>query len=495
MAYRSTRAYKDLCDLSQELVDYFYDKHKFEFIKSVQWRSGGALLCVKNEEPESSGKREGIVVKHGINQLRAWEIPGERQILEALRGAEHICQILAFQHDVVPDRDNDAWADAWIYSQKYPQVWDNPYIVLEAISGGTVDDFITKNAGKPVSQEILWILFLCLTRSCIAMAYPPYGEPGAPTRKEEIPPGVEQSGLSHCDLHSGNIMFGDSREDDEHYGVNPLKLIDFGLSQWLDDPDEATSDNLCAMAWVIVHLAIMKEAPFLNQSSAARLTIDGATGNVLGVKSSSSSSEDGVGDVTMASINPNDQSNQSAETGSSEKVDSPASLMNIDEEDEDYEPEDMEEVEEEYEEDEEDEGEGDVSVMSIDPDLSGFSGSSLDQGSSPMGAGVANASAMDISQSSGGTNPNAFDTFVTDEFYNLPLAENFKFLISRCLAADVQLRPSLAQMLQICESEVANIGNVRALAGQFTSMLMDAATHKSEEEEEEGGEDDDESSL
>ncbi|KAI1634878.1 hypothetical protein F4809DRAFT_491088 [Biscogniauxia mediterranea] len=260
MSYRSTRAYEQLCDLSRALVDYFYDKHKFEFIKSLQWLSGGALLCLKSGEPKSSGKREGIVVKHGINQLRAWEIPIEREGLEALRGAEHICQILPMQHDVVPDKDNDAWADAWIYSQKYPQVWESPYIVLEAISGGTVQDFIAKNEGKPVSQEILWILFLCLTRGCIAMAYPPYGGPGAPTRKEEIPPCVEQSGLSHGDLHTGNIMFGDPWEDDEHYGVNPFRLIDFGLAEWLEDPEEATSDNLCAMAWASEELTTAASA-------------------------------------------------------------------------------------------------------------------------------------------------------------------------------------------------------------------------------------------
>ncbi|KAI1634879.1 hypothetical protein F4809DRAFT_616586 [Biscogniauxia mediterranea] len=229
----------------------------------------------------------------------------------------------------------------------------------------------------------------------------------------------------------------------------------------------------------------MKEAPFLGQSTAQRLTIDGATGDVLGVNPSSSSSEDGVGDVTMASMNPNNQSNESAEPGSSGQVDPPASLMNIDEEVEDYQPEDTEGVEEEYEEDEE---EGDVSMMSIDLDLSGFSGSSLDQGSSPMGAGVANASAMDISQSSGGINPNSFETFATTEFYGLPLAKNFKFLISRCLAADKPLRPTLANVLQICESEVANIGNIQALTGQFTSMLMDASAYEPQDEPEEEGE-------
>ncbi|KAI1490727.1 hypothetical protein F5X96DRAFT_669422 [Biscogniauxia mediterranea] len=207
------------------------------------------------------------------------------------------------------------------------------------------------------------------------------------------------------------------------------------------------------MAWVIVHIALMKEAPFLGQSTAQRLTIDKATRDVLGVNLSSSSSKDGTRKTS------------------------------------DYQPEDTEEVKEDYEEDGE---EGDVSMMSIDLDLSGFSGSSLDQGSSPMGAGVANASVMDISQPSGGTNTNSFDTFATStEFYGLSLAENFKFLISRCLAADKQLRPTLANVLQICESEVANIGNIQALTGQFASMLMDASTDEPQEEPEEEGEEGD----
>ncbi|KAI5917871.1 hypothetical protein F4810DRAFT_631930 [Camillea tinctor] len=223
--YRLTQEYDDLGPLATDLVDYFHDVHRFHFIKSLHSPAGGALLCVRRgRRAHPGGKEKKIVVKHGINDFRADEIPGETHILEALRGAQHICQLLALRHDVIPDGDERAYANAWWAYDEFPLVWENPYMVLEAISNGTLDDFIKKNEGNPMSQDMLWILFLCLIRSCIAMAYPPYGEPGVTPTRERIKPGVEKSGISHSDMHGGNIMFGDAWEDDEHYGCNPLRV-------------------------------------------------------------------------------------------------------------------------------------------------------------------------------------------------------------------------------------------------------------------------------
>ncbi|KAI5917872.1 hypothetical protein F4810DRAFT_694692 [Camillea tinctor] len=218
----------------------------------------------------------------------------------------------------------------------------------------------------------------------------------------------------------------------------------------------------------------MKPAPFLSPGSARKYNLDESTGLIIKSQSSSSASSQsnppGNSDLSMGgSDNSNDQSGPKD-----------ASMMDVDDDD-DYAPAaDDPDDPEEYEDDDDGDLLGDVSMMSIDPNnLSGLSGSSIAQGSSPL---PANASAMNISPGSAGGGGNnggpVLRTFATLEFQNLPLADSFKILVSRCLAVDPEECPSLSQLLRVCKAEVAKIGDVDALTSQFTSMLMDADTEE-----------------
>ncbi|KAI1770989.1 hypothetical protein F4818DRAFT_454902 [Hypoxylon cercidicola] len=110
------------------------------------------------------------------------------------------------------------------------QVDQDDWIIMEWLSCGTLEDFIDKarmrlGLGGRLPNRLLWRFFLCLIRSCIAMAWP--------DSRESIGSGVESSGLAHSDLHGGNVLLGNPPRDGEHIITPILKLIDFGLAtEW-----------------------------------------------------------------------------------------------------------------------------------------------------------------------------------------------------------------------------------------------------------------------
>ncbi|KAI0881488.1 uncharacterized protein GGS22DRAFT_196436 [Annulohypoxylon maeteangense] len=114
-----------------------------------------------------------------------------------------------------------------------------PYFIAEYLPHGTLVRFQERaiKAKLPLPNRILWSIFLCLVRGCIAMAYPPKG----PDTQLEHTRDEEPSRLTHNDMHGANFVFGMVEKTrllsrngtvylHEHAFLPPLKLIDFGLA-------------------------------------------------------------------------------------------------------------------------------------------------------------------------------------------------------------------------------------------------------------------------
>ncbi|KAI1455864.1 hypothetical protein F4805DRAFT_459326 [Annulohypoxylon moriforme] len=115
---------------------------------------------------------------------------------------------------------------------------EGPYFLTEYLAHGTLFQFQerTIKANQHIPNRMMWSIFLCLVRGCIAMAYHP---PGPDIQLEQVRD-EEPSSLAHNDMHGNNFVFGMLEKTKfiskggivylEHSLLPPLKLIDFGLA-------------------------------------------------------------------------------------------------------------------------------------------------------------------------------------------------------------------------------------------------------------------------
>ncbi|KAI1088520.1 kinase-like protein [Rostrohypoxylon terebratum] len=141
------------------------------------------------------------------------------------------------------------------------------YMLLEYVEGGNLLTLINKlclNEDDDIPNRVLWQLWLCLVRACVAMKYPPRKfhpdrpKPSRPNGRtdliETIPPPNKrwrQKNWVHFDIDPSNIFIGNievppsefdpnleradvaqpDRLEGEHSFVPRLKLADFGLAK------------------------------------------------------------------------------------------------------------------------------------------------------------------------------------------------------------------------------------------------------------------------
>ncbi|KAI1661172.1 hypothetical protein F4813DRAFT_346647 [Daldinia decipiens] len=111
-----------------------------------------------------------------------------------------------------------------------------------------VNESVSNNRNLPnhrkklefIPSRFLWRLFLCLTRACIGMAYPPMLDNNSPAvYREVIRPDENPALIIHFDLHPLNVFMDDfflTRDDVREHGLTPRwKLGDFGLMQEWDN--------------------------------------------------------------------------------------------------------------------------------------------------------------------------------------------------------------------------------------------------------------------
>ncbi|KAI0853477.1 hypothetical protein F5Y00DRAFT_270644 [Daldinia vernicosa] len=159
------------------------------------------------------------------------QLVNERIYLKMMQKAMHVVNLIEPPHDpfakTFPDVDPHG-LKGWVF--------------MEYLENGTLRQF-TDNVydllDGPLPNRLLWRLFLCLIRACIAMSYPPHEGPiGGAT--ERIRPDRRPRRIEHGDMHDENVMFGPMIPDGgiEHALTPILKLIDFGSVEEFPDEDE-----------------------------------------------------------------------------------------------------------------------------------------------------------------------------------------------------------------------------------------------------------------
>ncbi|KAK7913947.1 hypothetical protein PG985_011650 [Apiospora marii] len=106
------------------------------------------------------------------------------------------------------------------------------WIYLEYLENGNLAEFLEKCEAHSipyVPNRLLWRMFLCMIRACIAMAYIPPGDPVDRYDQNEEPCEDSKGSYTHVDMHSKNIMLGallGDPDDLEHAISPPVKFID-----------------------------------------------------------------------------------------------------------------------------------------------------------------------------------------------------------------------------------------------------------------------------
>ncbi|KAI0964956.1 hypothetical protein F4678DRAFT_363551 [Xylaria arbuscula] len=248
------------------LNTYFRDNHGFQPESDL----GGVIVYRRTIVGQGV---ERIVVKHVEYEDQDEEIAAEEATLLKLWGSEHIIQLLS----VVRDQQHRGykWREPrnrasqnplpilpWklhIDRQVYSDNLDFAFIVMEYLPRGSGFDLIMrcKDLGiNNISEPVLWFFFLCLTRACVGLNYPPNVSDRDPpaVARETLPPayGRRRSKITHDDLHLGNIMFGDYDPRDIqppcHQVTPTLKMIDFGIVETNNSVHSAQYFNIFAIA-------------------------------------------------------------------------------------------------------------------------------------------------------------------------------------------------------------------------------------------------------
>ncbi|KAI0535410.1 hypothetical protein GGR58DRAFT_515387 [Xylaria digitata] len=185
-------------------------------------------------------------------------LPAEKRWLGVLRWAKHIVSSVILTDDPLAQdfsgiASHHMETDHWLY--------------LEWLENGTLLKLANRARRERIRlpNRVLWRLFLCLVRMCIAMGWPPQRPDGIdPQPVLETANGDPYGGIIHGDMHHGNLMFGDFIPEDpngEHTLTPILKLIDFGtVRDVLDTTAErilAVQENLFDIGVVMLELVTL----------------------------------------------------------------------------------------------------------------------------------------------------------------------------------------------------------------------------------------------
>ncbi|KAI0135051.1 hypothetical protein F4814DRAFT_454419 [Daldinia grandis] len=209
-----------------------------------------------------------FVVKRAIVAGVQRKLRSENRTLRLLRGAKHIVQLYRTSGIRNPiDRARGRT------------------VIMEWIPNGTLGSFITRLARSRdhQSNRMLHILFMCLIRMCIAMAFPPRKGRRAMPLREVLPDSravrERKTQLVHYDMHTHNILFGDIEPpgDNDHYVLPPLKLIDFEDAEILSGShrhNQAVQSNIFGIG-MIMRCIIMGTTDMNARAAPVRITISG----------------------------------------------------------------------------------------------------------------------------------------------------------------------------------------------------------------------------
>ncbi|KAI0192377.1 hypothetical protein EV127DRAFT_491556 [Xylaria flabelliformis] len=217
--------------LTEQVKLLFASQPRHVFERIAGQGGSGIALCFQDKEagPDEFSR---FIVKTVLlgNDI---EITNEKKWLERLRWAEHIVTPITLDPDPLT-------------------AFAKPSLVIEYLENGTIDALLQKRRAAGLGRlpnRVLWAIFLCLVRACLAMAIPPPPIPNPRTpkdkRRETLPADADAQilqDLIHSDMNLGNLMFGDDISQDqppdtEHHLVPILKLIDFGDAYEVEGPE------------------------------------------------------------------------------------------------------------------------------------------------------------------------------------------------------------------------------------------------------------------
>ncbi|KAI1848270.1 hypothetical protein JX265_004218 [Neoarthrinium moseri] len=134
-----------------------------------------------------------------------------------------------------------------------------PAFILEYLPLGDLDHLRERmvRKGGRVPSRLLWQMMLCMVRMCIGLAYYEDMKNG---KRERIPPGKNPSTLEHNSLKPPNMLLADLVPGDNEHGQNPLlKLIDFGRTDFSQDPASAHYPDGPGVQWNLFYMAAVLE--------------------------------------------------------------------------------------------------------------------------------------------------------------------------------------------------------------------------------------------
>ncbi|CAJ2509398.1 Uu.00g144240.m01.CDS01 [Anthostomella pinea] len=293
------------------------------------------------------------------------------------------------------------------------------------------------------------------------MAYPPNGDPGAPPVREVIPAGRAPTGLCHNDLHGGNVIFGDAVNDVEHGGGVPiLKMIDFGLAKVYTDAEGEMAKNIRDIGlrseFKIHRAGVSKTLSPIRPDGGS----DPDTSMETGEADTSTESADN-GDTSMVSASgpeagsgPEDTSMASGEADTSAEIGDTS--MDTDE---NQDGEAQEEI-------------GDTS-METDENQD-YEGDESGSGERIVAERAPSPDSEEEEYDDPEEDEDNFKTFSEAEFRELPLSHEFRALICRCTALNRRRRPTLPELLDICQAEVDKFAGKTSVAENFRAVFFDA---------------------
>ncbi|KAI2615535.1 hypothetical protein GGR54DRAFT_294061 [Hypoxylon sp. NC1633] len=258
-------------------LELFFEKNplwKFEKVVG-HGHYGVAVRVGRTDVLPNRRVHRRLVLKRALNQQGQQELLNEIRWFNALRGSEHIVEMIASRNDVAnvsasaqdpkkpglfktvadafkpapnPNRLRRPADPRWIEQElNLRGLAGYPVMVLEYLENGTlgrlIDRAVRHNAHLP--NRLLWSLFLCMVRACVALAYPIGAYHNTPPVLETIPNGTEPSALTHGTLSVGNVMIGgvvNPQRHQEHNLVPVAKFIDLGEAT--DERGDGVVENL-----------------------------------------------------------------------------------------------------------------------------------------------------------------------------------------------------------------------------------------------------------
>ncbi|KAI1122156.1 hypothetical protein F5Y10DRAFT_271341 [Nemania abortiva] len=256
--------------LGREVADYFLNDLNVSFVGFAGvGRHGGALIL---EQKGGDRPPRKLVVKYSLGALSTDKdsdsdehLRNEYRWLQMLQGAEHIVQLVPFadcsmnlpgisngESTFEKSKENEAIREEAQAKQgetsangdkitKEPSRGRRcPTFALEYLPNGTLYQLAIKiyEAGVRIPNRLLWMMWLCMVRQCVAMAFPPNipaESYGGQKIRERIRPNQQYFPLTQNSPHMDNYVFGTEPgpypDSDHDPSVPVLKLIDFGRGE------------------------------------------------------------------------------------------------------------------------------------------------------------------------------------------------------------------------------------------------------------------------